>query len=353
VNDNQEPKKSNILSEARGRGLFYGVIAIATFIIMAVGATFAYFTATTASMNSAVQTGSTTLELEYISYGAAWNKADLIPADTTIVEYSVENQDDTTITSEAVEGEYPANGNNTLCKDDYGNSICSIYVFQVRNTANSPQSVSLNVVSEVNGFASLNAMAYEMAAPEVTTDYESTDNGNKVNDPTFGDGKNGTIAVTTGDGQPLETGDYTPVYINRKGVVKTLLKYIETKEGGTTAKVPAINRPLVSLAEEGSELLPIDKRTSRIADDVEIEGGTTKTFALILYIRENKDDQTDTDAKKTFSGQVTVSSGDGKTGVSGSIGLVTEEVENQLQSNQQNTQQNNPTGDQSDPSGTE
>jgi len=188
---------------------------------------------------------------------------------------------------------------------------------------------------------------------EVTTDYESTDNGNKVNDPTFGDGKNGTIAVTTGDGQPLETGDYTPVYINRKGVVKTLLKYIETKEGGTTAKVPAINRPLVSLAEEGSELLPIDKRTSRIADDVEIEGGTTKTFALILYIRENKDDQTDTDAKKTFSGQVTVSSGDGKTGVSGSIGLVTEEVENQLQSNQQNTQQNNPTGDQSDPSGTE
>ena len=44
-----------------GKGLFYGVIAVATFIIMAVGATFAYFTATTNSANTAVQTGSTVL----------------------------------------------------------------------------------------------------------------------------------------------------------------------------------------------------------------------------------------------------------------------------------------------------
>jgi hypothetical protein len=133
---------------------------------MAVGATFAYFTATTESMNAAVQTGSTTLQLQYISYGSAWSKNDLIPADTVIVEYSVEGQNDTTTTTAAGEnGVYPKNGNNTMCKDDFGNSICSIYVFQVTNSAASPQSVSLNVVSEINGFSSLNAMAYEIAIP--------------------------------------------------------------------------------------------------------------------------------------------------------------------------------------------
>ena len=152
MDNNQENKKNVILTENRGRGLFYGVIAIATFIIMAVGATFAYFTATTESMNNTVQTGSTTLQLKYISYGEAWTKKDLIPADTMVVEYSIENQSDVTISNEVTDedGEvtYPINGNNTLCKDDYGNSICSVYVFQVTNSAASPQNVSLNVVSE-------------------------------------------------------------------------------------------------------------------------------------------------------------------------------------------------------------
>ena len=74
----KEERSQNVTikNEVKGRGLFYGVIAVATFIIMAVGTTFAYFTATTESMNSAVQTGSTTLQLQYISYGSAWIKND-------------------------------------------------------------------------------------------------------------------------------------------------------------------------------------------------------------------------------------------------------------------------------------
>ena len=354
---NNQGQTNNIFSENKGRGLFYGVIAIATFIVMAVGATFAYFTATTESMNAAVQAGSTTLQLQYISYGTAWSKPDLIPANTAVVEYSVEKQDDVTITSEAnEEGVYPANGNNTLCKDDYGNSICSVYVFQVINTANSPQSVSLNVVSEINGFASLHAMAYEIAAPADLTDYNSVENGNGVNDPLFrtsaADDRENVIVVTTGDGVALDDTDYTPVYINRKGVVKTLLKYNQAQDDGTTAVVPAIDRKLVSLVEDGAEGQDIKLRTARIADDVEIDGGSTKTFALILYIKNEEFDQTDTDAEKTFQGQVIVSSGDGKTGVSGTIGLVTEEVEDQLQSNTQGTPNQTP-GENGDPSGSD
>ena len=347
--NNNAGQKNNVLNEVKGRGLFYGVIAIATFIVMAVGATFAYFTATTESMNSAVQTGSTTLQLQYISYGSAWLKNDLIPADTMVVEYSVERQNDTTTTTPPTEtdgedGEktivYSPNGNNTMCKDDYGNSICSIYVFQVTNSAASPQTVSLNVVSKINGFASLNAMAYEVAIPEDRTQYDLLEAGNGVNDPVFRrsveGGGPGILDVTDGEGQLIY--DYTEVYINRNGVEKTLLQYIESKnEEGitvTVVKKPAIDRALVSLANEGDELKEVDERTAKIADDIEIDGGETKTFALVLYIKNENYDQTDTDAEKTFEGQVIVSSGDGSGGVSGFIGAITsDDFVNDLQSN--------------------
>lgn len=355
MNNNQEQKNNVILSENRGRGLFYGVIAIATFIVMAVGATFAYFTATTESMNNTVKTGSTTLQLKYISYGEAWAKNDLIPADTMVVEYSVENQSDVTISNKVEEGEgeektvtYPINGNNTLCKDDYGNSICSIYVFQVTNSAASPQSVSLNVVSEKNGFASLHAMAYEITVPdENKEDYESTENGNGINNPIFrkdsDDEREEAIDVTDGDGKLLTDEQYTPVYINRNGVVKTLLQYVDSRnvQGSTVTvvKKPAIDRALVALPNPEDELKEATARTAKIADDIEIGSRATKTFALVLYIRENKEDQTKTDALKEFSGKVVVSSGDGNTGVSGTIGAVSAEDfdPNKLQSNKTET----------------
>lgn len=334
-------QKNSIANENKGRGLFYGIIAVATFIVMAVGATFAYFTATTQSTNSAVKTGSTTLQLKYISYGSAWSRNDLIPADTTIVEYSVESQNDTTTTSTpSEEGVYPVDGNNTMCKDDFGNSICSVYVFQVVNSAASPQSVSLNVVSEKNGFTALNAMAYEISIPTDKTDYDSKENGNGVNDPIFrknaSDETPGVIDVTDGQNTLLNEGEYNPVYINRKGTVKKLLQYVESRdpEHGTTVKKPAIDRLLVSLPTDVEEKQEASLRTAKIADDIKINGGETKTFAIVLYIKNENIDQTASDADKIFKGQVIVSSGDGNTGVSGTISAFGSEENNNLQSNQ-------------------
>lgn len=324
----REIKNSN---ENKGRGLFYGVIAIATFIIMAVGATFAYFTATTSSMNGAVKTGSTTLQLQYISYNEAWMRKDLIPADTTVVEYSFENQNDTTVNDETTQS-------NALCKDDFGNSICSVYVFQVTNSANSPQSVSLNVVSEENGFSSLNAMAYEITIPTDRTDYDSTENKNGTNDPLLRenseDSRDNIIDVVDGAGAILGNDAYNPIYINRKGVQKSLLKYVESKdqESGTSVKKPSIDRLLVPI-NENNQYSENPDRTARIADDITIEGKETKTFALVLYIKNANLDQTATDAAKIFTGQVVVSSGDGSTGVSGTI-QASIDAENDLQSRQ-------------------
>lgn len=323
-----------IISENKGRGLFYGVIAIATFIIMAVGATFAYFTATTQSMNSSVQTGSTTLELQYISYHSAWMHNDLIPADTPVVEYSFESQNDTTMKDET-------SRKNAICKDDFGNSICSIYVFQVTNSANSPQAVSLQVVSETNGFSSLNAMAYELALPEDKSDYESVENFNGTGDPVFKknseDATEDSIPVYDGEGNQLDDTAFDAIYVNRKGVTKTLLKWVESTNPENQTKImkPAIDRALIPITEENMNAEAKD-RTARIADDITIDGLSTKTFALVLYIKNANVDQTKTDAAKTFTGQVIVSSGEGSGGVSGQISAFTdvEGSEDNLQSNQ-------------------
>lgn len=326
---NNQVHNEGIKNELKGRGLFYGVIAVATFIVMAVGATFAYFTATTSSANTSVQTGSTTLQLKYISYESAWMNDDLIPAATEIVAYSFENQNDTTLNEE-----YGENG-NLLCKDDYGNSICSVYVFQVTNSAFSPQSVSLNVVSELNEFENLSAMAFEVAIDTETEDYNTTggEDGNGSNDPNLkitGEEKvtEDLITVVDGAGNDVELGTFTPVYVNRKGVLKTMLKYTE---GNVTN--PAQNAKLVQVLDTSTNTSDnVDDRTAKVANNFEIGGGETKTYALVLYIAEANIDQTDADADKEFTGQVIISSGDGKTGVSGVIRAAAKNEEDDAES---------------------
>ena len=344
--DNQD-KIVDIKKEVKGRGLFYGVIAVATFIVMAVGATFAYFTATTSSSNTAVTAGSTTLELKYISYETAWNNFDLIPADVNVVQWSFEKQNDTTLHKASEDPNFtlkPDNG-NLLCKDDYGNSICSVYVFQVENASASPQTLTLSVVSNLNGFANLHAIAYDLKVSdqkildedeEETLLYEKLDpsyealgedisyKGNGAGDPMFKASVGGGtgIQVTDGKGQPLypksdsNTSGFTPIYVNRTGVEKTLISSVGVDGYAQSVKLIPV--------DENSDLTA-DKRTVKVASGFTIESNSTKTFALILFIENQKEsDQTSVDAAKSFSGQVIVGPGDSNTGVSGFIGAASE-----------------------------
>ena len=61
-----------------------------------------------------------------------------------------------------------------------------------------------------------------------------------------------------------------------------------------------------------------------------------KTFMIVLYIKNLDMNQNDTDSMKSFSGSIIVSTGDGSSGVSGSIGAAAE-GEDDLQSNTQTT----------------
>ena len=134
----------------RTRDIFYAVVSITTLIVAIIGASFAYFIASASSEERAVETGSTSFELGYDDTFDKLINTDLVPADKEVALYAALNQPDGTIPEGKEEP-------NPRCKDDNGQSVCSIYTFKVTNPANSGTNqrihVSMNV--PVNTFENL------------------------------------------------------------------------------------------------------------------------------------------------------------------------------------------------------
>ena len=128
-----------------GRGIFYGVIGVATLVVAIIGATFAYFAASTEGNKGAVATNAASvkgsLAIEQVGLYAA---PDLIPADTA-----------TMITSFGQSG----TGNKAKCRGasaaaptaDYG--MCSYYTFKIKNSASVATKVYLSLKTDTNNFA--------------------------------------------------------------------------------------------------------------------------------------------------------------------------------------------------------
>jgi len=108
-----------------GRGIFYGVIGVATLVVAIIGATFAYFTATQ-SVNNVITgnmaTVSLNLAVEQVTF-ADVRKGGLIPMSNSMVEPSV-NDDE-----------------NEVCVDDNGNAVCQVYKITINNNSSAAQFV--------------------------------------------------------------------------------------------------------------------------------------------------------------------------------------------------------------------
>lgn len=102
-----------------GKGIFYGVIGVATLIVAIIGATFAFFTASQDDANAITGNAAT------ISFGLSVEKitdiddtmSGMIPMTNGMVEAAVEQKT-----------------NNEICEDDNGNAVCQIYNIKVTNT---------------------------------------------------------------------------------------------------------------------------------------------------------------------------------------------------------------------------
>ena len=100
-----------------GRGIFYGVIGVATLVVAIIGATFAYFTAS--QTNNNVITGNMATVNFGLSVTPVVNpglQTGIIPMSNTMVEKAVSNS-------------------GKVCVDDNGNAVCQIYKITVSNSS--------------------------------------------------------------------------------------------------------------------------------------------------------------------------------------------------------------------------
>lgn len=156
-----------------GRGIFYGVIGVATLVVAIIGATFAYFTATQTAGNNVI-----TGNMATISFGVTVEKivdpgqtSGMIPMSNDMIEAAVNDTD------------------NDVCVDDNGNAVCQIYKITVTNTS--------SAAMFVDGYV---ALAGGSGTP---TDYtygeDSTATTMRWAQVFVGDGTTATNSATTND----------------------------------------------------------------------------------------------------------------------------------------------------------
>lgn len=220
----------------KSRGIFLGVLSVATLIVSIIGATFAYFVASANGNEGAVQAGAAnvagTLTLtETVDY-----RQNMIPVTETLMKTSYKRTEAATGTGTGRCEGYSAAGGNTVY------NLCSIYQFTVSNSASIAQTIYASLTANTNTFANLKYCIFEGEAG--TTD---------------------------------------------------------------TEKVACRNMPAEKSTDSNvfSELIPATTGTH--------------TYTLVMYINETSEDQTTADSGKTFTGTISITSGDGSNYMTGAL----------------------------------
>lgn len=127
-----------------GRGIFYGVIGVATLVIAIIGATFAFFAAS--QTGNTITAEAAKVGLTFTDSKDQYMKTHLIPVETGFAD-SGQSLAAGAATAFA-ESTYVGAGK---CVDKAGYDICSIYEFTVTNTgsANLPISVSIQTSNTI------------------------------------------------------------------------------------------------------------------------------------------------------------------------------------------------------------
>ena len=238
-----------------GRGIFYGVIGVATLIVSIIGATFAYFSAVANSDPNAVRTESAQIGLNY-SDTQTYLKTNLIPVDATDALFAPFPADSTVQSS---------GGHD--CIDTVGNNICSVYQFTVTNPNNAAATIYLYLKSTNNEFTNLRFALFKVTLAELS----ASTNSNKFS---------------------LSQSTITPT-TSGVGMIK-----------GNTAV--AATGSQVALTEATLQLAP----TGQTGDSI--------TYTLLLWVQETSSDQNEADANKVFEGQIYVDTGTGS-GITGKL----------------------------------
>ena len=192
-----------------GRGVFYGVIGVATLVVAIIGATFAYFTAS-ASNNATITGNMATVKLALSVEKVTTvdeEKKGMIPMSNGMVEAAVND------------------AQNDVCVDDNNNAVCQIYKITLTNDSSAGQFV--------DGYV---ALKYGSGTPTDYTTYDVAAKFDNVTKTAGGDNAVGTTMrwaqVFVGDGTTATnnatTADYSTAGVQKLGA-------------GTNEKVTFVN----------------------------------------------------------------------------------------------------------------
>jgi len=129
------------MEERRGNGIFLGVVSVATLIVAIIGATFAYFSASTESAENAVNLGAyefkLSLSMSQVYPTNASAASGLIPliadAEITGAEHLAPNNTNLM---------YAINAAPNRCIDSNGLQVCALYKVTIENSGSNPVTLS-------------------------------------------------------------------------------------------------------------------------------------------------------------------------------------------------------------------
>ena len=124
-----------------GRGLFYGVIGVATLIVAIIGATFAYFSVSANIANNSDIAGSTVELSETTITGTLTRETastvSMVPLKTADLQKGITGE------------------GGQQCIDANGAKVCDIYTLTINNTSNAPVSLAGNLTITATDMADL------------------------------------------------------------------------------------------------------------------------------------------------------------------------------------------------------
>ena len=263
------------------------IVLIATTILLIIGSTFAYFSASVSSDENAVSLKAAEFAISLID-DTSLLKSQIIPSAEKYVDLAINRFDVNGNFRKPLENNGTKLSANTVCIDDNLNEICSVYTFTVLNSMTDLEMpLSVSIVPSVHTFTNLKFKVVETVYTE--------ENGYQV--------------------QQLVGA--TPLLDDRYEIDTEKGKYVLDENG---EKIEKAN--FASLKPSPILVPGLDKKIPR-AKDAETPGEAT--LSIVLWVDEVKSDQTKQDSGKIFAGGIIVntdgSNGQGITGVFSAGGI--------------------------------
>lgn len=206
------------MEKNNGRGIFYGVIGVATLVVAIIGATFAYFASTGNTANNAIQANTANIANYDVAIDTLKAATGLIPVKSTDTNFP---------------GIIGSGSNYCVDKSESHYPICGVYKLTIKNNSDVGQQTYVTLNSTLSGFANLKYAIYD-GTSEIA-DGSFTAPGTKsstvlIDSTTF---TNGDKSLTELNG--LIASQATKTYYIVIWLEETDLNQNDTDKGGTLA----------------------------------------------------------------------------------------------------------------------